>query len=157
MVVQKSRIPDKNQVIDIAGLSRCVIPVQNYIPPVTAGVLLVTDETKRRRLGHPATSIRSASFTSGMISRKPAKPSRCHRRPAGIAPKNRSILPRPRRRRCRRPCKIFGLNRTKMFHVKHFGTIQTAENEPRLVGFHAPAVSLSPRNLLFPPAFAPKP
>jgi hypothetical protein len=25
--------------------------------------------------------------------------------------------------RCTRLCKIFGLNRTKMFHVKHFGTI----------------------------------
>jgi hypothetical protein len=25
--------------------------------------------------------------------------------------------------RCLRPCKDFGPNRTKMFHVKHFGTI----------------------------------
>jgi hypothetical protein len=25
--------------------------------------------------------------------------------------------------RCTRLCKIFGLNRTKMFHVKHFGPI----------------------------------
>jgi hypothetical protein len=32
------------------------------------------------------------------------------------------------------PCKVFGPNRTKMFHVKHFGTIQTAGYERRLVG-----------------------
>jgi hypothetical protein len=31
-----------------------------------------------------------------------------------------------RRARCLRPCKVFGPNRTKMFHVKHFGTIQNA-------------------------------
>ena len=43
---------------------------------------LMTDETKRRRLWHPATSIRSANLTSGMISRKPGKPSRRRRRPS---------------------------------------------------------------------------
>jgi hypothetical protein len=37
--------------------------------------------------------------------------------------------------RCRRLCKVFDPNRTKMFHVKHFGTIDAAGNEPRLVGF----------------------
>jgi hypothetical protein len=26
-----------------------------------------------------------------------------------------------------RPCKVFGPNRTKMFHVKHFGTIERAD------------------------------
>jgi hypothetical protein len=31
-------------------------------------------------------------------------------------------------------CKVFGPNRTKMFHVKHFGTTDSARNEPRLVG-----------------------
>ncbi len=31
------------------------------------------------------------------------------------------------------PCKVFDPNRTKMFHVKHFGTIQIAGNAPRLV------------------------
>src|ERR1700724_4455309 len=36
---------------------------------------------------------------------------------------------------CLAPCKIFGPNRTKMFHVKHFCKARTARNEPRLVGF----------------------
>ena len=31
-------------------------------------------------------------------------------------------------------CKVFGPNRTKMLHVKLFGTIRTAGNAPRLVG-----------------------
>lgn len=41
---------------------------------------------------------------------------------------------KPGRGRCLRPCKVFRLNPTKMFDVKHFGTIQTAGNESRLVG-----------------------
>jgi hypothetical protein len=44
-----------------------------------------------------------------------------------------------------------------MLHVKQFGTIGIAKNEPRLVGFHAPAASFGPRYLPVPPAFAPKP
>ncbi len=32
------------------------------------------------------------------------------------------------------PCKVFGQNRTKLFHVKHFGTIQIASNAVLLVG-----------------------
>jgi hypothetical protein len=40
----------------------------------------------------------------------------------------------PERSRCLRPCKVLNPNRTKMFHVKHFGKIARAENAPRPVG-----------------------
>jgi tetratricopeptide (TPR) repeat protein len=40
----------------------------------------------------------------------------------------------PERSRCLRPCKVLNPNRTKMFHVKHFGKIARAKNAPRLVG-----------------------
>jgi hypothetical protein len=40
-----------------------------------------------------------------------------HRTKKGADPTN------ARRARCLRPCKISGLDRTKMFHVNHFGTI----------------------------------
>jgi hypothetical protein len=70
----------------------------------------------------------------GDAFRQRFKPSRRRRRPLAIAPKNRSILQDCGRHRCVRPCKILGLNRTKTFHVKHFGTIAVAGCEPRLVG-----------------------
>jgi hypothetical protein len=57
--------------------------------------------------------------------------------PLRIAPKNRSIL--PDRRRCRglRACKVLARDRTKRFHVKHFGKIGQAGNEPPACGFAA--------------------
>jgi hypothetical protein len=36
-------------------------------------------------------------------------------------------------RGCVRPCKVSGLNRTKVFHVKRFGTIGAAGKKPVLV------------------------
>jgi hypothetical protein len=48
------------------------------------------------------------------------------RRPPGVAAKHCSILQKCRRNRRLWPCKVLGSNRTKVFHVKHFGTIDTA-------------------------------
>ena len=41
-----------------------------------------------------------------------------------------------------------------MLHVKHFGKVETLKHVPRLVGLHQPSFLLSPRYLLFSPAFA---
>jgi hypothetical protein len=38
--------------------------------------------------------------------------------------------------RCPGPCKVSGPNRTKMFHVKHFGKVAPAGKQLRLVDLH---------------------
>jgi hypothetical protein len=57
-----------------------------------------------------------------------------------------------------RPCKVYRPNRTKMFHVKLFGTIQTAGNAPRLVGLRASGqVQTAPTIGVFPEPTPPVP
>jgi hypothetical protein len=52
--------------------------------------------------------------------------------------KKSSHLTQPMRRHCLEPSKIFWPNRTKTFHVKHFGTIDAGRNKFWFVGFSEP-------------------
>jgi len=126
----------------LRGFLGCKIPVQKYSVVYGRGIACDRrDQVAAARASRVTTSIRSANLTSGMTSRKPARPSRRRRRLASNCTKKLIDLTRLKEGRCLRPCKVFGPNRTKMFHVKHFGTIGAARNEPRLVGLREPAVS----------------
>jgi len=88
-MVQNSRIVYQNLAIDIAGLSWCIIPVQKYSAVYGRGIACDgRDQAAAARASRMTASIPSANLTSGMTSRKPAKPSRRRRRASGIAPKN---------------------------------------------------------------------
>jgi hypothetical protein len=88
------------------------------------GVLskLVTDETKRRRPASRVTTsipLTTSWMTFGLLE-LPQEIDRSY-----------EIY----EYRCLRLPKVFGLDRTKVSHVKHFDTIDAAGEEPRLVGF----------------------
>jgi hypothetical protein len=51
------------------------------------------------------------------------------------------------RGRRRSPCKVLGLDRTKMFHVKHFGKIGSAGKQRGLVGLRGPCRASNPLTL----------
>jgi putative GTP pyrophosphokinase len=55
-------------------------------------------------------------------------------RPPSNCAKESIDLTNRRGNRCLMPCKIFGSNRTKMFHVKHFGTIADKCSRPHTPG-----------------------
>jgi hypothetical protein len=75
-LVQKSRILHHNLAIDIAGLSRCISLVQKYSVVYGRGIACDRrDQVAAARASRVTTSILSANLTSGMTSRKPAKPS----------------------------------------------------------------------------------
>jgi hypothetical protein len=98
------------------GLSWCVIPLQKY--SVVYGRLI------------------QAKLTPG----PPSGGGRPHRDGAAVLLEMlRGLTERTRLKagRCLGPCKVSGRDRTKMFHVKHFGTIGVAGNEPRLVGLRS--------------------
>jgi hypothetical protein len=51
--------------------------------------------------------------------------------------KKSNNLTRLREDRCLSPCKVLGLDRTKMFHVKHFCKVRPARDTPQHVELHA--------------------
>ena len=53
-------------------------------------------------------------------------------RPSSNCPQESFDLTDRTRGRCMRSCKVFGPNRTKKFHVKHFGTIRSSVAPVRL-------------------------
>jgi len=75
--------------------------------------------------------------------------------PLSVKRTKTSAYPTKQRRRCcLGPDKIFRADRTKLFHVKQFGTIEAPGIKPQLVGFCAVArLSI----FAFPRTFAPRP
>jgi hypothetical protein len=111
------RIMDKLRRINFQALFRCRIQVQKH------SVVEIGTGVKCWRQVRPSGGLISqwehAPATSVAIGAPPL---------AKNCTENRPILPKQRRLHCLGPCKVLGQNRTKMFHVKHFGTIRAAKN-----------------------------
>ena len=85
---------------------------------------------------HVTTSIH-ANLTSGDSLRKRRRPLLRRLHPPGVAARFWPFVQDRRRRRCLRPRKVSGPDLTKMFHVKHFGLVEPAANQPSLVGLRS--------------------
>ncbi len=100
-------------------------PRMMQTPPVNASGLL--------RSSVMASTLVYIHFLSFSLLRSAKAATEGHAKKTLVKPDKRS-RPKDKPSRGKRMF-LLPVNRTKMFHVKHFGTIQTAGNEFRLVGF----------------------
>ena len=92
------------------------------MPSSTAAVVLRAGGGRNQAAGVP----QSFSIAKLTLRRFPTIGSASRRR----------RLPQIAPRRCPRPCKAFRSDRTKMFHVKHFGKVHNIGKVPRLAGLY---------------------